>query len=40
MTGRLEERDSQIMKIKNRIDVSEIYLPIEEMMFQVVKESE
>jgi len=38
--GRFEERASQIMKIKNKIDVNEIYLPIEEIMFQVVKESE
>jgi len=40
MVGRLEERASQIIKIKNKIDVNEIYLPIEEIMFQVVKESE
>lgn len=40
MVGRLEERASQIIKTKNKIDVNEIYLPIEEIMFQVVKESE
>jgi len=29
-----------MIKIKNKIDVNEIYLPIDEIIFQVVKESE
>jgi hypothetical protein len=36
----LEERASQIIKIKNKIDVNEIYLPMEETIFQLAKESE
>lgn len=37
---RFDDRDSHMIKIKNVIEIMEIYLPVEEIIFHILNESE